>query len=436
MLRKVHDERLLLFEANLFAFNEGVTERQSRDIVEAPENAHVLIPVPGRRYRLSETFDTTNSRIRIPEGMPGDAMSATADELLTMLAPYYTPPVDPQVPRGRPSIPVFDDTLFAKLPGVSEVQSRAIIAANSDLIVRVPVPDVYWLAEGFDPEDSDIGIRIPEGVPVSQKDARDLLARYHASEILPSLLSTELALPAPTVKAIIALTGTDLSAAQFTHALQATEPTARLVELVVRLLRLRILFKDLHLDTDVVRCLVGTLPETEPPEPSLFDVTDFATLSLATVRLVALYGEILGSGDDSAERRRALLERLRYRADDGSRFFSGSEDRLGQRDLATVLGIADGLAITAQEVLLSIGGQADSNPEALEPEESNPEVHPLEALVRLTRGVELANRLGVGGEILPRIVSNDHPALDLAADALRSAIRTKYPDDAQWQERM
>ena len=398
MMQKLRESQPLLFGTSLFSYLEGVTEAQSRDIILA--NTHAFVAVPGLRYRLSEAFDseTMPTAIQIPQ-IPDGPILATQDELFTLLVAYLTPG-----DSGKPSIPVFDDTLFAKLPNVTQSQSRAIVAENGRLIVPVPLEDVYWLAEDFDPGTS---LSIPEGIPVTDEDSKELIARYHVSEVIPSLLSAELGMPAQKIKAMITLTGMNLADAQFVSALQTNGPKDSLIALVATLLRLRVLFKDTCFETDVL--------DFVDDQAALFEATDFVNLSTQTVRLVALYAEIVQAGENSAVHRSALHNRLRHYT--GERFYPESGDNFAQAELAIVLGIEVGLAITAQEEL------------------DLPE-NALEAMVKLMRCVELAGLLGVGGEILPRMVANDYPTLDRAATALRSAIRTKYTDDGQWRDKI
>src|SRR5262249_40552120 len=58
------------------------------------------------------------------------------------------------------------------------------------------------------------------------------------------------------------------------------------------------------------------------------------------------------------------------------------------------------------------------------------------ALDQLAGAVDLATLLGLGGDALALIVSDDYGDQTRAAEAMLSAIRARYPDDKEFAERL
>ena len=56
-----------------------------------------------------------------------------------------------------------------------------------------------------------------------------------------------------------------------------------------------------------------------------------------------------------------------------------------------------------------------------------------DALERLARTVEITRYLGVGGETLAQMLSNQYDDLLQASNAILGAFRAKYSDEAEWQ---
>src|SRR5262249_38527243 len=98
--------------------------------------------------------------------------------------PDASPPAFWLTPAFRPGTPLqFTDTVFAFLPGVTELQSQQIVAANPTLFIPVPnappVPNTttpsLQLSAAFGP---DTAINIPDGISLSSADANAAMVKY------------------------------------------------------------------------------------------------------------------------------------------------------------------------------------------------------------------------------------------------------------------
>src|SRR5690606_33976320 len=112
---------------------------------------------------------------------------------------------------------VFADTVFAYVDGVTEAQSRELIASNTAIIEQSPDGTNYRLKADFNPADA---ITVPAGIAVAEPDLRNVLLPYHAAHLIPFLLSGKLGLAEPTLRAIITAIGYDLDNVALTLELQ------------------------------------------------------------------------------------------------------------------------------------------------------------------------------------------------------------------------
>jgi hypothetical protein len=395
MLQKVQVEQALTFTHNVFAFMEGVTEEQSQAIIVDEGNTGVFAEARGTRYRCSETVDP-DLDIVIPADI-GD-VPATSEEVRAVLLTYATE-----------SKPVFDDTLFTMIEGVSEEQSRAIVAANPEWIVAAPIENAYWLEPSF----PGASLVIPDGIPVTEAATKALLSTYHTKEIIPNYLAGELGIPAEKIKASINLAGIDLADPIFTEALKGEALAESILNLVNTLLPLTILFKDKAFDRGALDFVREHL--------HFFGHLDITSVGMENVRMVSIFLDFLRKLDERELERQGFYGLLESFDPDAEIRKFYTRDTVAKQEiqlkLAQALDAELGLAITAHDEL-SLAGTA------------------LDALAKLKRCLDLAKRLGVGGDVLKLIVSNDYEKLNKAANAILSAFRAKYDDEEQWQEKI
>ncbi len=302
---------------------------------------------------------------------------------------------------------VFADTVFAFLEGVTEQHSRDIIAANPTSIEATSDGTGYRLRSDFDPAAS---LTLPTGVTVTEVAIKDVLLKHHASEVVPTRLSSKLNISVEKIKSLIAMTGVNLADPAFGLALQGGGPSDDLVELVGELLALSVLFRNEVFDADALAFVHA--------HGSVFAVSDFANVSMESVRKLSIYTSFADTSEESrfsdvepdvepAQVRNVLL------SFEPTQKFIGAD----QGDLARVLRVETGLSATLQANV------------------ALPNTAP-EALQKLSRCVELARHLGTGGEALQLIVSEDYTELAQASDAVLGAFRAKYDAEKEWREKI
>ena len=118
---------------------------------------------------------------------------------------------------------IFPDTLLAELDGVSEADSRAVVAANAPARVTALGDGRYRLADTFDPGSA---MTIPDGVTVNEPAARALLTAHHASRIVPPLLAAQLGIDDAKATALLGLAGVALVDADLARALRRADPAS------------------------------------------------------------------------------------------------------------------------------------------------------------------------------------------------------------------
>lgn len=405
ILQKVKADQALTFSDTVFAFLEGVTEEQSQAIIEHEDNSGIFSEARGIRYRVSETFDPDAypvTTIVIPELPDEPPIPATPEQVGNLLTTYH-----------NPSVPVFDDTLFTEIDDVTEEQSRAIIEANPELIVPVPLENTYWLTESFNPTES---LTIPDGIPVTETDAKALLLTYHATKVIPNCVAGELGIAVEKTKGLIVLTGIDLTESSFTNALQEGNPDGVILNLVETLLPLTILFKNDAFDSNALDFI------SNPSGP--FAGLDFNDIGIENVQMLSIYHGFLTKGDGEEKNREQLHDVLL--AFNAGKFYPESED--GETET-----VGEDRREKIQTALVQT---LDAETVITAHEEIELPDTALEALVKLERCIELSKQLGVGCEVLKLIVSIDYEKLNRAANAIITAFRTKYEDEEKWREKI
>jgi len=405
ILQKIKADQALNFSDTVFAFLESVTEEQSRAIIKHEYNLYIFSETRGIRYRVSETFDPDadpGTTIVIPELPDELPIPASTEQVSNLLATYH-----------NPSVPVFDDTLFTAIDDVTKEQSRAIIKANPELIVPVPLENSYWLTESFNPTES---LTIPDGIPVTETDAKALLLTYHATEVIPSYLAGELGIDVEKTKGLIGLTGIDLTESTFANALQEGDPDGVILNFMGTLLPLNILFKDGAFNTDAFDFIAN--------HTALFGELNFDDVGIENICMLSIYHGFLTKGDGKDKNREQLHDVLL--AFNAGRFYPESEE--GETETVG--------EDRREKIQTALAQTLDAETVTTAHEEIELPDTALEALVKLERCIELSKHLGVGCEVLKLIISIDYEKLNRAANAIITAFRTKYEDEEKWQEKI
>jgi len=310
----------------------------------------------------------------------------------------------------------FADTIFTYFDEITEEQSRKLITGNQAVIVQATNSDSnYWLSQDYDP---NVQLNIPADVNLKRPEAelRKHLLNYHATNVIPNYLARKLDLSVEKTIELIGLVGADLSDQELVKELhRITDPPAKLTDLVEKVLPLSILFKNDVLNKDSLSFIRA--------ENALFGNINFTGIEIQDIRRVTLYRNLLSAyllganeevekKEDENNKRRASIHKVILDYHANNKFSQDSEVIVGK-----IFGVDSGLIRTLQNQI--------SLPNTL-----------LEAIEKLGRCIALAKELGVGGDALKLIVSQDYDKLAQASDMILSAFRAKYKDEKEWQEKI
>ena len=356
-------------------------------------------------YKLDDLGFVTGGPVRDPASYPD--RQAIADRLLTEI--------------GAERALSFADTVFAVVEGVTETESRRLITANGPAIELLPDGSGYRLTSAFDPA---VALVVPAGATITEPQAKAVLLRYHAGEVLPSRLAGALGLSVDKVRALVEMLGADLAAAPLVQALHGG-PSGPLRDLVGAILPLVVLFRSPLYDADALRFIRGTAAGV--PNGGMFGLADFRAVSLDSVRRLSVYRTFADPGEAS----RFSLGGRPVEATDvraaltgfvaGQGFDLTDADLARQQDKRVRLGRvlrADPALVTALNARLAWPATAPG------------------ALRRLAGAVALCRHLGVSGDVLHLLVAEGYGDLAKAADAVLSSIRARAQSESAWQERI
>lgn len=292
----------------------------------------------------------------------------------------------------------FADTVFAFLPGITEADSRRLVAANAARIVGAGAGR-YRLADNFN---ASVALAVPAGLVLDEPAARALLGRYSPAQVLPARLAGPLGVSADVVSALIDVLGVSLVGGDVSAALHGNKPPAVLQTLVRDLAPLAVLLRGL--DAFAIRFVSASR--------GLFDLADPRALTLDSARHVGRYAGFVRRAAEASptlapEKLQALLT-----AHTAANGFAGAN----QDDLSRLLGLEPGVLAT---VLPAVTLPAAALP----------------ALERLVEAADLTRHLGISGQALRGMGSTDYDSLTAAADALLGALRARYPEK-EWPERI
>ena len=302
----------------------------------------------------------------------------------------------------------FADTVFAFLPGVTEEQSRQIIAANAATFEPfLPDNSAFWLSDKFNPTTP---LTIPEGISVVELKARDVVLNHHTSKVLSPRIASRLNISAEKVEALIAMTGFDLADSAFVLSLHAGTSTL-LSNLLDRLLPLATLFRNKVFDATALTFIQN--------HAVIFGVADFNTIEINSVQKILTY---VSFTDASSQVGFTPEDEIAY-------------PQLVQQVLSAFDPVQKKFATTDYPALARIFNTNAALISTLVPNLDLPTTAP-EAMSMLDRCAELAKYLGVDGETLKLIISENYSDLARASEGVLSAFRAKYSDEQTFVEKL
>lgn len=347
------------------------------------------------RYSLDELHFVTNSNMIVaPESFLDHGV--------------VTQSVLDQIKAGNTLI--FADTLFAYLDNITEEQSRAIIEANDFIVESSPINPVaindtviktYWLNSTFKPTSP---ITIPQGVDITESELREELLAYHPLYLIPHFLSGQLGLGEKQILSLINLLGDDLSADAYILELQQqTTPAVALPQLIEKLIPLSVLFKDKKFDDNVLDYVSSHV--------ALFEIASIDNISVRNIELLHIFMQLL-SGQTENSFNISLLSDVLTNFTVAQQFNNSDQDQL-----ATLLDVESTIFTTIHPIM---GNTTNA----------------LVSLSELAKLAQTSRYIGIGGDILPFIVSDAYDDLQKASTAILAAFKTKYPSKDVREEKL
>ncbi|AIZ40200.1 Tc toxin subunit A-related protein [Cellulophaga baltica] len=296
---------------------------------------------------------------------------------------------------------VFAETVFSSFDDITEELSKAIINANNPLIEPSPDGTNFWLKPSFNPA---AAITIPAGITRPEPEIRALLTKYHPQYLIPFHLSGQLQLSEDAISQIISALGIDLDTDSFALELQGiTSPAVAIPALVEKLLPLSILFRDKKFNTEALTYIIDHL--------AIFGIADIDNLSIENIQKLTTFAQFIVLNEDGSHNIVPLTEVL-------DSFVNATQYLTAdQVKLATVLH-------TKQEQFATIHSVVISSTNAIQ------------ALEHYKDVVEVCNYIGIGGDVLPKIISLQYNELNGATNAILAAFRSKYKSESERKEKL
>ena len=300
----------------------------------------------------------------------------------------------------------FADTVFAFVPGVTEGQSRQLVAANLAAIEPTMDGSAYRLRGSFNPQ---APLTIPPGITVTEADARAALLQHHASVLVPLRLGSRFGLALDKTTELVAMTGADLSSAPVVDAVW-NGPIAPLVTIVEGAAPLAVLFRHAIFDAAALQFVRA--------QAALFDLTDFNAIAMTAVRRLSTYAywtdpaKVAADAPEGTKADPAAVRSVLLSFDPVTKFGPAA-----QPDLAKALRV-DPVLLASLLPNLTLPSSA------------------VDALDMVGRAAALAATLGVGGEALKMMISTAYADLARASDAVLSSLRARYPEEKDFADRM
>ena len=409
IIDQVITEEQLIFADTLFSYFPAITEAQSIAIVAA--NPSVIGPANIRSYRIAGIVTDPNTVvITIPASITAELSSEDQTLLLDQIKSIISTHMQP----GAADIP---DHVLVGTVNLNRPQSQNILDANPAIFEAVETAVRYWLLPSFNPS---VSINIPAGIPLSADSAKEYLLQFYVGEIIPVLIGRGLNLQADKVKNMVLLAGHNFSdpvtGNTLTQIAQGLSAPSLLVHIVLAVLKLGIWFKDAVFTADVL----NFIKQNSGSGNHVFPTADFNVPVLDDVKKTFLFQKLLKKAALKTSELFAVLTAFDFT---GTHQFS--EDVL---DELTVLLKSELGIVTALNQVLAFP--------ATDPVTNSPANRSVEALTKLDDNTDIVNFLGIGGEALPLMLSNDYQELSHSVEAIVAAIRTKYDTEKEYKEKI
>jgi len=322
----------------------------------------------------------------------------------------------------------FSDTIFAFIPGLTEVSSKKVVSENLINEERVGILDrvegkenVYCLSSSFTEVES---LNIPDSVmddvlittPETSYDelrqlAYDELIKYHRLVHITTSLAKKLNLSVGKTQALIHLTNRNEHGHNpLDPSYWANKPEARreqLQSLITKLLPIAKLFKHEIFTPDTIDFI--NLRRDD------FQVESFESIGIESVQLFERYlatAKQFSSSDSGTLPNTEIENKTRFS-------LQNAISNLDQKALAFAGNCSEESVKSAINALRNNRSLATPN---------------ILAVNQILRCIDTCKLLGVGAETLRYMVSDEFAELALSSDTLVAAFRSKYENEKEWKE--
>jgi hypothetical protein len=296
---------------------------------------------------------------------------------------------------------LFAATVFSSFDDITEGQSNAIIQANLTVIEQAPDGSNFWLKPDYDPGTPLI---LPAGIAVPEGEIRIFLNNYHPQYLVPHFLSGQIGLTEDSLIKLISSLAIDLDVDAFTLELQgSTTPAVAIPALVEKLLPLSILFKDKKFNSEAVSYVLDHL--------ATFGIADADNISINNIQRLQSYINHIILNEDGSHNIGTLGEVL-------DSFVNATQYQTSdQEKLAALLHTKPELLVTIHPVV-------------------PPVANAIEALDNYRKLVAFCGYIGIGGDVLPKIITNSYDELNEATNSILAAFRSKYKTESERKEKL
>ena len=291
----------------------------------------------------------------------------------------------------------FADTLFAYLADINEEQSKAIIAANNQLIELSPDGIHFWLTSAFNPNSQ---LTIPAGITRPETEIRELLYDFHPRFIIPHFLGEQISLTEGIITKALSALNIDLNKNQLVLELQGnTSSTPELSAIIEKIFPLCILFNNAgnhSLSEEQTSFILAHL--------SNFEISDLSKIHLNHIQNIQDYLSLISTEPDAALRLEVLNAVL-------VSFEANSQFKLADQEKLSFLLKTDPAQLASIHLIAAKNNNS------------------IAALNHYQQLIACSQYIGIGANALPKIVSLHYDELHEASESLLAAFRSKYRNE-------
>lgn len=300
----------------------------------------------------------------------------------------------------NPGAPAITESLLEKME-FDEIQIQEIISTKLE---ELPSENQYTLSPNFTDGEA---LRVPAHIPISQKEVNESIAKYRADHILCFYAGQLLNSSLEKVKILSELTGENLMDSIFTEEALALDNNATSIKhWLIKIQKLSILFKAKEYEEEALTELKGVLESKVSLEQQDENGTTKITIPQQVIQRINSITPFI-----QKDKLTALVNILESKITN-QMFEVGTYD-----DLSDLLNAE----LTPIKLVNNKGGLGTES---------------IQALVKLSKRIQLSQYLDVGGDVLSHLISPDYDDLVIAKNALLSAFRLKYQNEQEWEEKI